>query len=90
MIGDNGVHKLRKFDWQDNEWDTYDKVIQRFEQLIQPKKNSQINKYVLELSNYRQTTESFTDFWTELKKMFKLARDSVNRLCDEHKNCVGC
>ena len=37
---------LRKSDWPDNEWDTYDKVIQRFEQLIQPQNINQINKYV--------------------------------------------
>ena len=76
--------------WPDNEWDTYDKVIQKFEQLIQPQNNSQINKYVLELSNYKKTTESFTDFWTEIKGRFKLAKDSVTSLCDKCKNYARC
>ena len=67
-IGDTGVDKLGQYEWPDNEWDTYDKVIQRLEQLIQPQNNNQINKYVLELSNNRQTTESFTNFWTELMR----------------------
>ena len=84
------MHKFRAFDWPGNEWDTNDKVIQRFEQVIKPQSNSQINKYVPELSNYRQTTESFTDFWTELKTRFRLAKDSVTRSCDERKNCAGC
>ena len=88
-IGDTAVHKLRKFKWPDNKWDTYDKVIHRFELLIQPQ-NNQINKYVLKFSNYKQTTESFTDFSTELKRRFKLAKHSVTKLCDEHKNCALC
>ena len=48
---------------------------------------------ILKLSytaNYRQPTESFTDFGMELKREFKLAKDSMTKSCDEHKNCAQC
>ena len=84
------MHKLRRSDWPDNEWDTFDKVIQWFEQIIQPKNNNQIKKYVLELSNYRQTTESLSDLWTKLKRRLKVVNASVTRSSDECKHCAWC
>ena len=89
-IGDTGVQKLRKFEWTGTEWDEYDKVMMRFKLVIQPTNRNQSNRYALELNNYRQTTETFIEFWTELKRRFTLARDSFSRMCEDHKDCAGC
>ena len=72
-IGDTVVQKLRKFEWSATEWDEYEKVLERFELVIQPTNRNQNNRYALELSNYRQTTETFTEFETEMKRRFTLA-----------------
>ena len=73
-----------------HEWDEYDKVMMRFKLVIQPTNRNQSNRYALELNNYRQTSETFTGFWTELKRRFTLARDSFSRMCKDHKDCAGC
>ena len=62
----------------------------RFKLVIQPTNRNQSNRYALELNNYRQSTETFTEFWTELKRRFTLARDSFSRMCEDHKDCAGC
>ena len=47
------------------------------------------NKYKCDLDHFRQTTESFSEFWTELKRKFELARNKSTR-CNDHKNCSVC
>ena len=42
-----------------------------------------------DLDHFRQTTESFSEFWTELKRNFELARNKSTR-CNDHKNCSAC
>ena len=41
------------------------------------------------LDHFRQTTVSFSEFWTELKRKFELARNKSTR-CNDHKNCSAC
>ena len=62
----------------------------RFKLVIQPTNRNQCNRYTLELNNYRQTAETVTEFWTELKRRFTLARDSFSRTCEDHQYCAGC
>ena len=89
-IGDTGVQKLRKFEWTGTEWDEYDKVMMRFKLVIQPTNRNQSNRYSLELNNYRQTTETFTEFWTELKRKVYIGQRQFSRMCEDHKDCAGC
>ena len=47
---------------------------------------------ILKLSytaNYRQTTESFTDFGMELKRRFKLGKDSVSHYVNNKRNSLS-
>ena len=46
---------------------------QRLKEKIQPKGRNQRKKYKSDLGHFRQTTESFSEFWTELKRKFELA-----------------
>ena len=85
-IGGTGV---QKFEWKGTEWDEYDKVMMKLRPEIQPANRNQSNRYAPELNNYRQATETFTEFWTELKRRFTLARDSFRRTCEDHKDCAG-
>ena len=50
---------------------------------------NQRNKYKSDLDHFRQTTESFSDFWTELKRKFDLARNKSSR-DNDHKNYSAC
>ena len=56
---------------------------------IQPKGRNQRNKYKSDLDHFRQTTESFSEFWTEMQRKFELARKKSTR-CNDHKNCSAC
>ena len=63
--------------------------MERLKERIQPKGRNQRNKYKSELDHFRQTTESFSEFWTELKRKFELARNKSTR-CNAHQNCNAC
>ena len=89
MDGDIGVQKLRTFEWTGTGWDEYDKVRMIFKLVIQPTNRNQSNRYALELINYRQTTETSREFWTEMKRRFTLARESFSRRFEHHKDCTG-
>ena len=57
--------------------------MERLKEIIQPKgRNQEIN--MSDLDHFRQTTESFSEFWTELKRKFELARNKSTR-CNDHK-----
>ena len=43
--------------------------------------------YRSELSHFRQTIETFPEFYTELKRKFELAKGTTTTLCDNHKRC---
>ena len=60
--------------------------MERLKEKIQPKGRNQRNKYKSDFDHFRQTTESFSEFWTELKRKFELARNTSTR-CNDHKNC---
>ena len=47
------------------------------------------NKYKSDLDHFRQTTLSFSEFWTELKRKFELARNKSTR-CNNHRNYSAC
>ena len=55
-------------------------IMERLKEKIQPKGRNQRNKYKSDLDHFRQTTESFSEFWTELKRKFELARNKVNQV----------
>ena len=42
-----------------------------------------------DLNHLSQTKESFSEFWTELKRKFELARNKSTR-CNDHRNCSAC
>ena len=63
--------------------------MERLKEKIQPKGRNQRNKYKSDLDHFSQTTESFSEFWTELKRKFELARNMSTR-CNDHKNCSAC
>ena len=63
--------------------------MERLKEKIQPKGRNQRNKYKSDLDYFRQTTESFSDFWTELKWKFELARNKSTK-CNDHRNCSAC
>ena len=65
-------------------------VLQRFSDKIQPKGRNQRNKYRSEFNHFRQTSETFTEFWTELKRKFELAKCTTNIQCEGHRNCQDC
>ena len=88
-IGDKGLQLLYKYTWLDEEWWDFDTLLQRFKERIQPKGRNQCNKYKSELDHFRQTTETFTEFYTELKRKFELAKNKSTR-CTTHKKCQAC
>ena len=63
--------------------------MERLKEKIQPKGRNQRNKYKSDLDHFRQTTESFSEFWTELKRKFDLAKNKSSR-CNDHKDCSAC
>ena len=89
-IGDGGTQFLRKYQWTEGEWENGDLVLQRFKDKIQPKGRSQRNKYRSELGHFRQTSETFTEFWTELKGEFEFAKGTTNIQCKEQRNYQDC
>ena len=42
-----------------------------------------------DLDCFWHTTESFSEFWTELKRRFELARNKSTK-CNDHQNCNSC
>ena len=54
--------------------------MERLKERIQPKGR---------LDCFRQTTENFSEFLTELKRRFELARNKSTR-CSDHQNCSAC
>ena len=61
-----------------------------FKEKIQPKGRCQRNKYRSELSHFRQTIETFPEFYTELKRKFELTKGITTTLCDNHKRYQNC
>ena len=88
-IGDKGTQYLHKYKWTRDEWQNHELIMERLKVKIQPKGKNQRNKYKSDLDHFRQTTESFSEFWTELKRKFELARNKSTR-CNDHKNCSAC
>ena len=43
-----------------------------------------------DLITYRQTTETFSQFFVELKRRYDLAKDNSKYLCREHNTCKEC
>ena len=64
-------------------------IMERLKEKIQPKGRNQRNKYKSDLDHFRQTTESFSEFWTELKRKFELGKNKSTR-CNDHKDCSAC
>ena len=64
-------------------------IMERLKGKIQPKGRNQRNKYNSDLDHFKQTAESFSEFWTELKRKFELARNKSAR-CNDHPNCNAC
>ena len=79
-IGDKGTQYLRKYTWADGEWDSSKLILERFKEKIQPKGRCQRNKYRSELSHFRQTIETFPEFYTELKRKFELTKGTTTTL----------
>ena len=88
-IGDKGTQYLHKYKWTRDEWQNHELIMERLKEKIQPKGRNQRNKYKPDLDHFRQRTERFSEFWTELKRKFKLARNKSTR-CNDHKNCSAC
>ena len=63
-----------KYEWKEGEREDNKTIIERFKAKIQPKGRNQRYKYRSELRCFRQTPYSFTEFWTELKRKFNLAK----------------
>ena len=89
-IGDKGTQILGKSNRAEGEWENGDLVPQRFKNKIKPNDRNQRHKYRSEFSHFWQTSETFTEFWTELKRKFELANGTTNIMCDEHRNCQDC
>ena len=53
-------------------------IMERLKERTQPKGRNQRNKYKSDLDHFRQTTESFIEFWHELKRKFELVRNKSN------------
>ena len=87
--GDKGTQYLRKYKWTRDEWQDHALIMERLKEKIQPKGRNQRNKYKSDLDHFRQTTESFSEFWTELKRKFELAKNKSTR-CKDHKDCSAC
>ena len=88
-IGDKGTQYLHKFKWTRDEWQNHEMIMERLKEKIQPKGRNQRNKYKSDLDHFRQTTDSFSEFWTEVKRKFELAGNKSTR-CTDHRNCSAC
>ena len=80
---------MHKYKWTRDEWQNHKLIMERLKEKIQPKGRNQRNKYKSDLDHFRQTTESFSEFWTELKRKFELAKNKSTR-CNDHKGCSAC
>ena len=67
-IGDIGEEKLESFNWTDDNFYNADEILERLQQVIQPSTIAQNNKYKKDLITYRQTRETFSQFFVELKE----------------------
>ena len=70
------VPYLHMYKWTRDEWQSHDMITERLKERIQPKGRNQRNMYKSVFDHFRQKTESFIEFWTELKRKFELARIS--------------
>ena len=89
-IGDIGEGKLESFNWTDDNFYNSDEMLERPQQVIQPSTIAQSNKYRKDLITYRQTTETYSHFFVELKRRYYLAKDNSKFLCTEHNTCKEC
>ena len=89
-IGDIGEEKLESFNWTDDNFYNPDEILEILQQVIQPSTIAQSNKYKKDLITYRQTTETFSQFFVELKRRYDLAKDNSKYLCREHNTCKEC
>ena len=64
-------------------------IMERLRERIHPKGRNQRNKYKSDLDHFRQTTKSFSEFWTELKRKFELAKNKSTGYND-NRNCSVC
>ena len=79
---------MHKYKRTREEWQNHELISETLKEKIQPKGRNQRNKYKSDLDHFRQTAESFSEFWTELKR-FELAKNKSTR-CTDHKNCSAC
>ena len=84
------MRKTREFNWTDDSFYDPDEILERLQQVIQPGTIAQNNKYKKDLITYRQTTETFSNFFVELKRRYDLAKDNSKNLCREHSKCMEC
>ena len=87
-IGDKGTQYLHKYKWTRDEWQNNGLIMKRLKEKIQPKGRNQRNKYKSDLITLGKQ-QSFSEFWTELKRKFELARNKSAR-CNDHINCSAC
>ena len=80
-IGDKGTQYLCKYKWTRDEWQNHEMIMERLKERIQSRGRNQRKKYKSELDHFRQTTESFSEFWTEL-------RGSLSRPGTSHPSAV--
>ena len=71
---------------KEGEWENHVTIIQRSKVKIQPKGRNEGNNYIYEFRYFRQTSKSFTESWTQLKRKFDPAKNSSTK-CEEHKDC---
>ena len=67
-IGDKGTQYLHKYKWTRDEWQNHEMIMKRLKEKILPKCRNLRSKFKSDLDHFRQTTQSFSEFWTELKR----------------------
>ena len=77
-IGDMGEEKLESFNLTNDNFYNPDEILERLQQVIQPSTIAQSNKYKKNLITYRQTTETFSHFFVELKRRYDLVGGNIH------------
>ena len=86
-IGDKEVQYPMKDESIEGEWKNHDMILeydskQKFSKRVEIKETK-------EDFEFRQTSEGFLDFWTELKSILNFAK-SISINCRKHKDCKAC
>ena len=75
-----GTQYLHKHKWTSDEWQNHEMIMERLKEKYSQKIGTKEMNISLDLDHFRQTTESFSEFCTELKRKFELARNTVNQV----------